>query len=180
MARARRRARAKVEGPMSLTTKPPVGDLPVRPDAPTGAPARPGAAPAVAFDAAAALRLLVEEAIAAAAAGGFVTVAPPAIAAIPRDPHAAAAVLGAWLRASAAASGAAPEQLAPLIERAYARVLELLLRLPGGSGPAQDSLRLTRDLILAALPGEPPPALRVRAAAALPLRLLVEELERAV
>src|SRR5260221_3668514 len=130
MAPARRRARAKVEGAMSLPTKPPVGGLPVRPDAPAGAPARPGAAPAVAFDAAAALRLLVEEAIAAAAAGRFMTVAPPAIAAIPRDPHAAAAPLGAWLRASAANSGAAPEPLPPLIDRGHAPGLPILLRRP--------------------------------------------------
>lgn len=162
---------------MSLTTKPPAGDAGARADTAPAGGARAAPLRAAAPDAAAALRLLVEEILSAA----VVTLGPgPRLDPAPAttdDPRQAAVSLLAWLRLAASATGAAPERIAAVVERAYARVLEVLARLP--NGPGADSVRLTRDLLLVELGGGAADA-RPRALEAPALRILVEELKSAV
>lgn len=105
---------------------------------------------------------------------------PPDSAVLRRDPRATAVLLRAWLRDATAASGAEPARLATLIERADARVLEILARLPPGGDGWAASVRLARNLLLAELDADAAPPLSTHAAGAMPLKVLVAELERAV
>lgn len=165
---------------MTLTTKPPAGDAPVRPDAAAPGAARPPAARSIAFDEAAALRLLIEELIGAVTADLGLKSPPPDAAAFPRDPRAATSILLAWLRGATEVSGVPPERLATLIERAYARVLEILARLPAGGEGTAAGVRLARTVLLAEFGGAGAQPLRSHAAGTMPLKVLVAELERAV
>ena len=165
---------------MSLTTKPPAADARVRPDAAPAGAARGTAAQSAAPDEGAALRLLIEELIVALASDLKLKAPAPDAASLPRDPRTAATVLLAWLRGATEASGAPAGRLATLIERAYARVLEILARLPAGSDAAEANVRGVRNALLAELGAGIPSPLRTHAAGAMPLKVLVAELERAV
>jgi hypothetical protein len=166
---------------MSLTTKPPGGEAPARPDpAPAGGPRAPGAR-ASGADPGTALRLLVEEIV--TAARGSLEALPRLVPTATSDPRETATALLQWLSA-AIANGAPPAGLAEAIERGYARVLENLAELPAGSQESAERVNLARDLILAGLgagagTGAAGDA-RARALDAPALRILVEELKSAV